>query len=199
MASQSAAEGERVRRDINLPGAGCRALGLCVGAVTLSIADAFGDTRHGWRVFGLVRLGGMTMATAINHVARVYANSPASTRLIIGSRDLRDGVVALFREAACDLTAVIINDGDHAYRGADGTWRLPIAALKVTIVAAWGTEKLHLAGCEEAAAFLLAADRLRQTPGATVPDADLIIAVALAMWGAIEQSVTKHRVLPPVL
>jgi hypothetical protein len=186
------APGERVRQDIT-----GRALGLFLGSTTVTFADVTGDATRGWRIIGLVRLRETKLSHAADHVAHVYSQSPAGTRLVVGCHNLGHPTLTALRQAAPDLVPVILDTGEHARRAADGTWRLPVAALKGAVVAARAAEKLHLAGCEEGAAFTLAATCLRDAIDHAISNADLIMAVGLAMWVAIERSVTQRRILPP--
>jgi hypothetical protein len=69
--------------------------------------------------------------------------------------------------------------------------------LKAAVVAARDTDKLSLCSCEETEAFAIAANRLRSSLTVPINDAALILAVGLALWGAIELDVTERRLLPP--
>jgi hypothetical protein len=160
---------EHVRPDV-----GCRALGLCLGAVTIALADASGDTTRGWRVYCLVRLNAGELSEVAGNV-----------------------IMELLQQAVPDLVAVVLDSEKQAYRSANGTWRLPAAALKAVVIAARDTDKLRLNACEEADAFAIAANRLRDSLAVPVNDASLVLAVRLAIWGAIEHGVTERRMLPP--
>jgi hypothetical protein len=54
-----------------------------------------------------------------------------------------------------------------------------------------------LAG-EDAGAFILAAHHLRNAPDSLSAEADLVLAVALSMWGAIHHGIAVRSLLPPL-
>jgi hypothetical protein len=172
---------------------GSAALGLYSGPEGVALSHISGCCKRGFRLHGLARLHGSRREIA-HHVGTVLSGSASGTRLMLGCRSLADPINRRMR-LPLTTTILVVEEGGHAYRAADGVWTVPEVALKVAISAARASDKLRLLRCEETEAFVIAASLIGQ-PGLGWAEmawgADLLFSVACAMWNAVEELAASH-------